>query len=70
MPGAEAKNDQLSVESSESLFGIQHPQRLNGLEIPLKLLLRSALAKTVGFGDAVVAEVLRRFFLMATVAVS
>jgi len=53
-----------------SLFGIQHPQRLNGLEIPLKLLLRSALAKTVGFGDAVVAEVLRRFFLMATVAVS
>jgi hypothetical protein len=41
---------------------------LNGLEIPLKLLLRSALAETVGFGDTVVAEVLGRFFLMATVA--
>jgi hypothetical protein len=45
-------------------------ERLDGGEIPLKLLLRSALAETVGFGDAVVAEVLRRFFLMATVAVS
>jgi len=42
---------------------------LDGGEIPLKLLLRPALAETVGFGDAVAVEVLGRFFLMATVAI-
>ena len=52
-----------------TLLGIKRPQRLNGFEILLKLLLRSAFTEPVGFGEAVVVEILRRFFLVATMAV-
>ena len=47
-----------------AFLGIQRPQRFDRLEVLLKLLLRSAVAQPVGLGDAVVVEILRRFFLM------
>jgi hypothetical protein len=41
---------------------------LNGFEILLKLLLRSAFTEPVGFGDSVTVKIPRRFFLMTPVA--
>ena len=43
-----------------SRFGFQRPKLANGFEVLLKLLLRAALAQSVGLGNAVTVEVLRR----------
>jgi hypothetical protein len=45
-------------------LGIQCPQRLDGGEVPLKLLFRPAFTDVVGFGDAITIEIFGRFVLM------
>ena len=53
-----------------SFLRIKCAERFDGFEVLLKLLLWSAFAQPIGFGDAVAVEIPGRFFLLvATVAV-
>ena len=45
------------------LLGIELSQRFNGRDVSLKLLLGSAFAQPVGFGDTIVVKIFRRVFL-------
>ena len=48
-----------------AFLGIQHPQRLDGFKVPLKLLFWTAVAKAICLRDTIAIEIASRFFLMA-----